>query len=84
MSEFINIVLFFVIILLIGYIFYLKLNIKAPIPKISNIFHTNNHIPKRIIQVWKTWTNKTPEMFKEYTLSLKNMNPDFEYVFFKE
>uniref|UniRef100_A0A6C0DR43 Glycosyltransferase n=1 Tax=viral metagenome TaxID=1070528 RepID=A0A6C0DR43_9ZZZZ len=41
-------------------------------------------IPKRIIQIWKTWTNKNPSMFKKYSDSLKKMNPTYEYLFFKD
>ena len=41
-------------------------------------------IPKRIIQIWKTWTNKTPDMFAKYTETLKKMNPTYEYLFFKD
>jgi len=84
--SFVNTIMIFVIIVLIFYIFYLRLNVN--IVKKSKIAKKTNgggeHIPKRIIQVWKTWTNKTPEMFKEYTISLKNMNPEFEYIFFKD
>jgi len=41
-------------------------------------------IPKRIIQIWKTWTNKDPSMFAKYTESLKRTNPTYEYLFFKD
>lgn len=41
-------------------------------------------IPKRIIQVWKTWTSKTPDMFAKYIESLKRINPSYEYLFFKD
>ena len=41
-------------------------------------------IPRRIIQIWKTWTNKSPSMFAKYTESLKRMNPTYEYLFFKD
>jgi mannosyltransferase OCH1-like enzyme len=41
-------------------------------------------IPKRIIQVWKTWSSKKPEMFSTYIESIKNKNPDYEYLFFKD
>jgi mannosyltransferase OCH1-like enzyme len=41
-------------------------------------------IPKRIIQAWKTWSTKKPEMFTLYIESIKNKNPDYEYIFFKD
>lgn len=41
-------------------------------------------IPRRIIQVWKTWTEKSPEMFAKYSESLKRMNPTYEYMLFKD
>ena len=41
-------------------------------------------IPKRIIQVWKTWTSKRPEMFSSYIESIKKLNPTYEYIFFKD
>jgi len=41
-------------------------------------------IPKRIIQLWKTWSDKKPEMFSLYMESIKNMNPTYEYMFFKD
>jgi hypothetical protein len=43
-----------------------------------------NKIPKRIIQVWKTWTKSTPEMFREYRKTIKKHMPDYEYMFFKD
>jgi hypothetical protein len=41
-------------------------------------------IPKRIIQAWKTWSTKKPEMFSLYIESIKEKNPDYEYMFFKD
>jgi len=41
-------------------------------------------IPKRIIQAWKTWSSKKPEMFSLYIESIKNKNPNYEYLFFKD
>jgi mannosyltransferase OCH1-like enzyme len=41
-------------------------------------------IPKRIIQLWKTWSSKKPEMFSNYIKTLKDKNPNYEYMFFKD
>ena len=41
-------------------------------------------IPKRIIQVWKTWSEKSPQMFSSYIESIKSVNPGYEYMFFKD
>jgi mannosyltransferase OCH1-like enzyme len=43
-----------------------------------------NRIPKRIIQVWKTWSEKSPQMFSSYVESIKKVNPGYEYMFFKD
>ena len=43
-----------------------------------------NRIPKRIIQVWKTWSEKSPKMFSNYIESIKSVNPGYEYMFFKD
>jgi mannosyltransferase OCH1-like enzyme len=43
-----------------------------------------NRIPKRIIQVWKTWSEKSPQMFSSYIESIKSVNPGYEYMFFKD
>ena len=43
-----------------------------------------NRIPKRIIQVWKTWSEKSPKMFSNYIESIKSVNPGYEYIFFKD
>jgi len=43
-----------------------------------------NRIPKRIIQVWKTWSEKSPQMFSSYIESIKTVNPGYEYIFFKD
>jgi mannosyltransferase OCH1-like enzyme len=43
-----------------------------------------NRIPKRIIQVWKTWREKSPQMFSSYVESIKKVNPGYEYMFFKD
>ena len=43
-----------------------------------------NRIPKRIIQVWKTWSDKSPQMFSSYIESIKRVNPEYEYIFFKD
>lgn len=43
-----------------------------------------NRIPKRIIQVWKTWSEKSPQMFSNYIESIKSVNPGYEYIFFKD
>jgi mannosyltransferase OCH1-like enzyme len=43
-----------------------------------------NRIPKRIIQVWKTWSEKSPQMFSNYIESIKKVNPGYEYMFFKD
>jgi mannosyltransferase OCH1-like enzyme len=43
-----------------------------------------NRIPKRIIQVWKTWSEKSPQMFSSYIESIKKVNPGYEYMFFKD
>ena len=45
---------------------------------------SNNKIPKRIIQVWKTWSSKNPSMFTEYINSIKSLNPEYDYMFFKD
>ena len=44
----------------------------------------NPKIPKRIIQVWKTWSDKSPQMFSSYIESIKSVNPGYEYMFFKD
>lgn len=44
----------------------------------------NKRIPKRIIQVWKTWSEKSPQMFSSYIESIKSVNPEYEYMFFKD
>jgi len=51
---------------------------------VDSIKEPNKKIPKRIIQAWKTWSSKKPEMFSLYIESIKNKNPDYEYMFFKD
>lgn len=41
-------------------------------------------IPKIIIQLWKTWSSKRPEMFSDAINRLKQKNPSFEYKFFRD
>ena len=49
-----------------------------------SISHGSNEIPKIIIQIWKTWTNKNPNVYREYINSIKSFNPTYEYIFFKD
>jgi len=53
-------------------------------PEMANIVSGEAKIPKRIIQVWKTWSSKTPEMFANYTKSIRQLNPEYEYIMFKD
>jgi len=53
--------------------------------KISDLLDASHKkIPKRIIQLWKTWSDKKPEMFSVYVQSLKEKNPEYDYMFFKD
>jgi len=50
----------------------------------SDKYFKNKLIPKNIIQVWKTWSNKIPEMFSSNIKLLKKKTPDYTYMLFKD
>lgn len=41
-------------------------------------------IPRRIIQIWKTFTKPYPKKFAKLQDKLRAHNPDYEYIFFKD
>jgi len=47
-------------------------------------YFNQKRIPKNIIQVWKTWSKKTPAMFSSNIELLKRKNPTYTYMFFKD
>lgn len=47
-------------------------------------YFNEKRIPKNIIQVWKTWSSKTPAMFSSNVELLKKKNPSYKYMFFKD
>lgn len=63
---------------------------KNPIESFKIIFNDDysskkEKIPKNIIQVWKSWTNKDPFLiYKKNINLLKSTNPSYEYMFFKD
>ena len=63
---------------------------KNPIESFKIIFNGDysskkEKIPKNIIQVWKSWTNKDPFLIYTKNINLlKSTNPSYKYMFFKD
>jgi len=50
--------------------------------KTSTIEYEEQHIPKIIIQTWKT--NTIPQRYMQLIESIKQYNPDYQYIFFTD
>ena len=70
-----------IIIILIIIIFYC-INTSLKFKSITYENFENNTIPKIIIQTWKT--NIIPNKYKSDIQSVKQFNPDYQYLFFTD
>jgi len=89
MKWYIPIFFFFAVIVLIGTCYYgtVKDETKKDTKKESfsqSLVLESPKIPKNIIQVWKTWSAKSYTQFAKNTDALKQMNSDYNYIFFKD
>ena len=70
----------FVLILIVTLIFFILMrNLKK---LLENLASKNEKIPRILIQTWKT-TN-LPEKCKDFVADLKNLHPDYKYLFFTD